>query len=116
MMMGRVFRDRVAWMACKLDHSGLFVCLLGNLFSIPEKKTLFDSSREHTHMIKTNPQAINYDYPYPTTNTLPLTTHYALVVCGALRRACPCDDDMDAKEDDCDDMFVMPYQISWKKL
>ena len=50
-------------------------------------------------MTKSNPQAI--DYPYPTTNTPPLTIHNTLIVCGALRRVCPCDDDRDAKEDDC---------------
>ena len=40
------------------------------------------------------------DYTYPTTNTPLLTTHHALVVCEAVRRVCPCDDDMDAKDND----------------
>ena len=44
-------------------------------------------------MTKSNPQAI--DYPYTTTNTPPLTTRYTLIVSGALRRVCPCDDDDD---------------------
>ena len=41
------------------------------------------------------------DSPYPTTNSPPLTTHPALVVCEALRCRCPCDDVRDGKEDDC---------------
>ena len=52
---------------------------------------------ERTGMIKTDPQAI--DYPYPATNAALVTTHHALIVCGALRRVCRCDDDRDAKED-----------------
>ena len=63
--------------------------------------------------ITTDPQAI--DYPYPTTNTPPLTTHHALIICGSLRRVCPCDDYRDAKEDDCDpNVFVMLDQFSKK--
>ena len=66
---------------------------------------LFDSTHKRTDMIKTDPQAI--DYPCPTTNTPSLTTRHILIVCGALRRVCPCDDYRDAKEDDCDpDAFV----------
>ena len=37
----------------------------------------------------------------PITNTSLLTTYYALIVCEAVRRVCPCDDDRDAKEGDC---------------
>ena len=65
-------------------------------------------------MTKTKPQAI--DYPYPTTNTPPLTTNYALIVCEALRHARPCDNDRDAKEDDCDDVFITSDQFSQKQL
>ena len=61
-------------------------------------------------MAKSNPQAM--DYPYPTTNTSPLTTYHALVVCEALRRVCPCDDDRDAKEDDCDSDVLTSDQFS----
>ena len=61
-------------------------------------------------MTQTNPQAL--DYPYPTTNTPPVTTYHALIVCGALRRVCPCDDDRDTKEDDRDDTFLTPDQFS----
>ena len=63
------------------------------------KPNPFDSSHERTNTIKTYPQA-------PTTNTLPLplTTHHTLIVCGVLRRVCLCDDDRDAKEDDCDEL------------
>ena len=57
-------------------------------------------------MAQANHQAI--DYLYTTTNTPPLTSHHALNMCGALRRVCPCDDDKDAKEDDCDDVFITP--------
>ena len=74
----------------------------------------FDSLHERTDMIKTDSQAI--DYPYPTANTPPLTTQRALIVCGALRCVRPCDDDRDAKEDDCDDVFVKSYQFSRKQL
>ena len=49
--------------------------------------------------MQTNPQAT--DYLYPTTNTPPLTIHHTLIVCEAVRCVCPCDDDRDAKEDDC---------------
>ena len=65
-------------------------------------------------MAKSNPQAI--DYPYPTTNTPPLTTHHALIVCEAVHRVCPCDDDRDAKEDDCDSDVSMSDQFSRKQL
>ena len=64
-------------------------------------------------MAQTNIQAI--DYPYPTTNTPPLTTHHALIVCEAVRCVCPCDDDRDAKEDDCDDVSTSD-QFSRKQL
>ena len=65
-------------------------------------------------MTQANPQAI--DYPYLTTNTPKLTTHHTLIVCGALRHVCPCDDDMDAKEDDCDSDVSISDQFSWKQL
>ena len=64
--------------------------------------------------MKTDPQAI--DHPYLTTNTPPLTTQHALIVCEALRGMCLCDDDRDAKEDDCDDAFVTSVQLSRKQL
>ena len=64
-------------------------------------------------MAHTNTQAT--DYPYPNTNTPPLTAHHALIVCGALRRVCPCDGDRDAKEDDCDGVSTSD-QFSWKQL
>ena len=60
------------------------------------------------------PQAINYSYP--TTNTPPLTTYHALIVCCALRCMCACDDDRDAKEDDCDSDVSTSDQFSWKQL
>ena len=63
-------------------------------------------------MTQTKPQAI--DYPYPTTNTPPLTTHHALNVCGALHHVYSCDDDRDAKEDDCDSDVSKPDQFSRK--
>ena len=75
---------------------------------------VFHSSHARTEMMQTNPQAI--DYPCPTTNTPTLIIHHALIVCGALRRVCPCDDDRDAKKDDRDDVFVPPDQFSWKQL
>ena len=65
-------------------------------------------------MITANPQAINY--PYPTANTPPLTTHHALIVCGALFCVCPCDDDRDANKDDCDPDVSPSDQFSWKLL
>ena len=65
-------------------------------------------------MTQTNPQAI--DYPYPTTNTSLLTTHHALTVCEAVYGVCPCDDDRDAKEDDCDSDVSTSDQFSWKHL
>ena len=65
-------------------------------------------------MTTTDPQAINC--PYPTTNMPPLTAHCALVVCGALRCGCPCDDDMDTKEDDCDSDRSKSDQFSRKQL
>ena len=52
-------------------------------------------------MPQTNTQDI--DYPYPTTNTPPLTIHHALIVCEALCRVCSCDDDRDAKANDWSD-------------
>ena len=64
--------------------------------------------------MKTNTQAT--DYPNPTTTTPPLTTHHALIVCVALRRICPCDDDRDAKEDVCNDAFLTSNQFSRKRL
>ena len=42
--------------------------------------------------------------PYPTTNTPLLTTHHTLIVCEAVHCVCPCDDDRDAKENDCNDV------------
>ena len=68
----------------------------------------------HLEMMKSNTQAI--DYPYSTTNTPPLTTHHALIVCGALRCVCPCDNDRDVKEDDRDDVFVTSDKFSRKQL
>ena len=56
------------------------------------------------------------DYPYPTTNSPPLTTHHALIVCGALRRVFPCDDDRDAKEDDCNPDASTTDQFRRKQL
>ena len=61
-------------------------------------------------MTKSNPQAINYP------NTQPLAAQHALIVCEALRRVCPCDDDRDAKEDDCDSEVSMSDQFSRKQL
>ena len=65
-------------------------------------------------MITNDPQAI--DYPYPANNAPPPPIHLALVVSGALRRVCPCDDDRDAKEDDCDPDMSTSDQFSWKQL
>ena len=65
-------------------------------------------------MTQSNTQTI--DYPYPTTNTPPLTTHQALILCEALRRVCPCDDDKDAKIDDCDSDVSTSDQFGWKQL
>ena len=65
-------------------------------------------------MITTDPQAINY--PYPTTNTAPLTTLHALIVCGASRHQYPCDDDRDAKEDDCNPDVSTSDKFSRKQL
>ena len=64
--------------------------------------------------MQTNIQTTNY--LYPTTNTSLLTTHHALVVCEAVRRVCPCDDDRDAKEGDCDSDVSTSDQFSWKQL
>ena len=75
---------------------------------------IFDRRTNASDMTKTDSQAIHN--PYQTTNTPPLTTHHALIVCGALRRVCPCDDDRDAKEDDRDDVFVASEQFSRKQL
>ena len=61
--------------------------------------------------MQTNTEA--FDYPYPTTNTSSLTIHHTLIVCEALRRMCPCDDDRDAKEDDWSDTSD---QFIWKEL
>ena len=75
---------------------------------------MFDSLQACTKMTQSNPQAS--DYPYQTINTPPLTTHLTLIVCGALHHVCPCDDDMDAKEDDCDSDVSMSDQFSWEQL
>ena len=56
-------------------------------------------SHARTKMTQSNPQAI--DYLYPTTNTPSLTIHHALIVCEAVHRVCPWDDERDAKENDC---------------
>ena len=64
----------------------------------------FFGSTHAPDMTKSNTQTIN-DL-YPTTNTPPLTTHHALIVCEAVRHVCPCDDDRDAKEDDCEDISM----------
>ena len=64
-------------------------------------------------MMQTNTQTI--DYLYPTTNAPPLTTHHTLIVCEAVRRMCPCDDDRDAKKEDCEDVPT-PDQVSKKQL
>ena len=74
----------------------------------------FDSSHARTKMTQINTQAI--DYPYPTTNTPPLATHHALIVCGTLRHVCPCDDDRDAKEDNCESGVSTSDQFSRKQL
>ena len=63
--------------------------------------------------MQTNTQAT--DYPNQTTNTPSLTIHHALIVCVALRRMCPCDDDRDAKEDDCDGILTSD-QFSRQRL
>ena len=52
-------------------------------------------------MMQTKTEAI--DYPYPTTNTPSLTIHHTLIVCEAVRRVCPWDDERDAKENDWSD-------------
>ena len=75
----------------------------------------FLTARTHApKFTKSNTQAI--DYPYPTANTPPLTTHHTLIVCEALRYVCPCDDDRDAKEDDCNSDVSTSDQFSRKQL
>ena len=81
---------------------------------IDEEGHFFGILHTRTDMTKSNPQAINY--PYPTANTPPLTTHCALIVCEALRCVCLCDDDRDAKEDDCDSDVSTSDQFSSKQL
>ena len=56
------------------------------------------------------------DSPYSTINQPPMTTHLAINVCGALRCKCLCNNDMDAKKDNCDpDVFAISDQFSWKQ-
>ena len=45
-----------------------------------------------------------------------MATHHTLIVCGTLRRVCPCDDDRDAKEDGCDSDVSTSDQFSRKQL
>ena len=66
------------------------------------------------NMAKSNTQAINY--PYPTTNTPPLTIHHTLIVCEAVRHGCPCDNDRNAKIDNCASDVSMSDQFSRKQL
>ena len=73
----------------------------------------FASLHTCIEMMRTNIQATNY--PYPTTNTPSLTIHHTLIVCEALRCVCPCDDDRDAKEDDCKGVSLS-HQFSRKQL
>ena len=73
----------------------------------------FASTHTRIEMMQTNHQAT--DYPYPTTNTPSLTIYHALIVCEAVRRVCPCDEDRDAKEDDCEGVST-PDQFSRKEL
>ena len=82
---------------------GLSSCLL----------VIFWQHSDAPDMTKSNTQTI--DYPYPTTNTPPLTTHHALVVSEALRCVCPFGDDRDAKENDWDDVS-MSDKFSRKQL
>ena len=87
---------------------------LSRIIIIFPEFNFFNSLHIFTNMIKTVPQAI--DYPYPTTNTPPMTTHRTLIVCEALLCVCPGDDERDAKENDWDDVFVMSDQFSRIKL
>ena len=76
-------------------------------------KNFFGSMSQAPGMMQTN--TTTTDYPYPTTNTPLLTTHHALIVCEAVHCVCPCDDDRDAKEDDCEDVSTSD-QFSRKQL
>ena len=70
----------------------------------------FDSSHARTRNVADQPSS--YQLPLPNHQY----THHALIVCSALRRACPCDDDRDTKEDDRDIVFLMSDQFSGKQL
>ena len=61
------------------------------------KDTQFLGKMQHAHpdMIQTSIQAT--DYLYPTTSCM-----------------CPCDDDMDAKDDDQSDLYVRPMSLMEK--
>ena len=75
---------------------------------------LFWQHADAPDMAKSNTQAINY--PYPITNTPPLTTHHALIVCKVVHGVCPCDNDRDAKDNDCDSDVLTSDQFSRKLL
>ena len=78
------------------------------------RELFYFSGNTHTvDMAQTNIQTT--DYLYPTTNTPPLTTHHTLIVCEAVRRVCPCGNDRDAKEGDCEDVSTSD-QFNWKQL
>ena len=63
-----------------------------------------DAKEDDCDDVSTSDQFSRKQLRNATTNTPPLTTHHALIVCEAVRYVCPCDDDRDAKEDDCDDV------------
>ena len=114
---------------CFLDHLGcgcLFpkiskmvgLPLIKNLevvFYLHNNNRLFRQlARTHWH---DQDRPSNYRFPlYNHQYTTAGHTHHALIVCGALRRVCPCDDDRDAKEDDSDGVSVMSDKFSRKQL
>ena len=61
----------------------------------------FCQAQPRINMMQTKTEAI--DYPYPTTNAPSLTIHPTLIVCEAVRRVCPRDDERDAKENELSD-------------
>ena len=82
-----------------------------NIPSFAATKNFFKSASTHRDDAD---QHSSYRLPLdPTTNTPSLTIHHALIVCEAVRRVCPFDDDMDAKKDDWSDA---PDQFSRKQL
>ena len=86
-----------------LFEAGINLALINADIHIREDFLARRNNASRFEMMQTNIEAI--DCPYRTTNTPSFTIHHTLIVCEAVRRVCPWDDERDAEENDWSDAY-----------